>query len=64
MFIKDNEHIGQLIWEYDCVKGVQEGQVIVNIAIDNSGVITFSAHELLKPPKSVTLKRDSIRKID
>ena len=62
MFIKDNEHIGQLIWEYDCVKGVQEGQVIVNIAIDNSGVITFSAHELLKPPKSITLKRDSVSK--
>ena len=59
MFIKDNELIGQLVWDYDCIKGVQEGQVIVNISIDNSGVITFSAHELLKPPKSVVLKRNS-----
>ena len=58
MFSKDNEKIGQLVWDYDCVKAAQEGQVIVNISIDNSGVITFSAHELLKPPKTIILKRN------
>lgn len=57
MFIKDNECIGKLEWEYSEPKDVNEGQVIVTISIDESGVITFSAKELLKPAKVVVLNR-------
>lgn len=57
MFIKDNECIGKLVWDYDSPMDVNEGQVIVTVAIDASGVITFSANELLKPAKVVVLDR-------
>lgn len=57
MFVKDNECIGELVWEYDTPRAAQTGQVIVNIDIDANGVIKFSAHELLSPPKIVILDR-------
>lgn len=57
MFIKDNECIGQLVWDYEEMKPAQFGQVIVEISIDVNGIITFSARELLKPPKTVVLNR-------
>lgn len=56
-FAKDNECIGKLIWNYDEPKDINEGQVIVRISIDESGVITFSANELLKPAKVLVLNR-------
>ena len=59
MFTKDNECIGKLVWEYDEPKDTNEGQVIVTISIDESGVITFSANELLKPARVVVLDRRS-----
>lgn len=59
MFVKDNECIGELVWDYDTPKPAQTGQVIVTIDIDANGVITFSAHELLHPPKVVVLNRIS-----
>ncbi|MCM1219040.1 MAG: hypothetical protein NC548_31545, partial [Lachnospiraceae bacterium] len=59
LFAKDNECIGQLVWEFDGVKEPHEGQVIVNITVDNTGMITFSANELLKPAKTVVLRRIS-----
>lgn len=59
MFIKDNEHIGKLIWDFETMKEPQEGQVIVNVTVGNTGMITFSANELLKPPKVVVLSRVS-----
>ena len=61
-FVKNNECIGKLIWEYDAPVEANMGQVIVKISIDNSGVITFSANELLKPPKIVVLSRNSKEK--
>ena len=57
LLAKDNECIGKLVWDYDEMKEVHQGQVIVQIEIDASGVIKFSAHELLKPVKSVVLNR-------
>lgn len=57
MFIKDNECIGKLRWQFDEPMDANMGQVIVNITIDASGVITFSANELLKPPKVLVLDR-------
>lgn len=57
MFIKDNECIGKLVWEFDTPKAAHEGQVIVKILVDANGFITFSANELLKPPKVVVLSR-------
>ena len=57
MFTKDNECIGKLMWDYSEPMGVNMGQVIVTISIDNSGVITFAAQELLKPAKIITLNR-------
>lgn len=59
MFVKDNECIGQLIWDFDTPKEPHEGQVIVNVTVGNTGMITFSANELLKPPKVVVLSRVS-----
>lgn len=59
MFAKDNECIGKLVWDYDSPKDTNEGQVIVTVSIDSSGVITFSANELLKPAKIVVLDRNS-----
>ena len=55
---KDNEFIGELIYEYDEVKEANMGQVFVNISIDVNGVITFSARELLKEPKTIVLDRN------
>lgn len=60
MFKKDNECIGELVWEYDEPKDVQQGQVIVTISIDVNGIITFSACELLHEPKVVVLNRKTI----
>lgn len=57
MFSKDNECIGKLIWKFDEPVAANEGQVIVSLTIDKSGIITFSANELLKPPKIVVLSR-------
>lgn len=57
MFVKDNENIGELIWEYDQPKQANEGQVIVTVSVDSSGTITFSACELLHAPKTVVLRR-------
>lgn len=56
-FAKDNECIGQLIWEFDEPKDPYDGEVIVTITVDTNGTITFSAKELLKPAKVVVLKR-------
>ena len=64
MFVKDNECIGQLVWDFGCMKEPHDGQVIVNVTVDNTGMITFSANELLKPPKVVVLKRISGRSDD
>ncbi len=58
-FTKDNERIGKLVWKFDEPMEANLGQVIVTITIDKSGVITFSANELLKPPKVVVLDRVS-----
>lgn len=55
---KDNDFIGQLIWEYDTPKAARTGQVIVTLTVDASGVITFTAGELLREPKTIVLKRD------
>lgn len=56
-FAKDNECIGQLVWEFDEPKDPYDGEVIVTITVDTNGTITFSAKELLKPAKVVVLKR-------
>lgn len=58
MFAKDNDKIGTLVWDFDEPVEAQCGQVIVEIAVDAMGVITFSARELLKAPKVIILERD------
>lgn len=63
-FAKDNECIGSLMWEYERMVPAQEGQVLVTISIDNAGLITFSAGELLREPKTVVLRRQDTRKDD
>lgn len=57
MWTKDNYYIGELVWDYGTVKPANSGQVIVQIDIDINGVIKFSAHELLKEPKTIILNR-------
>lgn len=56
-FVKNNEKIGELVWEYEDVKAAGDGQVIVNIDVDHQGLITFSAGELLKEPRVIKLRR-------
>lgn len=56
-FAKDNEMIGKLVWDYTEAKEAWCGQVIVNIDIDSMGIITFSAHELMRTPKTIRLDR-------
>lgn len=56
-FSCDNEMIGKLIWPYSSTKEAMEGQVIVNVEVDSKGIITFSAHELLRQPKVLKLDR-------
>lgn len=54
-----NEHIGQLIYNYGRVVPPGEGEVIVSISVAADGVIKFSCKELLKPPVEITLRRVS-----
>ncbi len=56
-FSRDNELIGTLLWEYNEPKEAMEGQVIVTVEVDVKGIITFSAHELLRQPKTIRLDR-------
>ena len=58
LFIQDNEKIGTLIWDFGRNVEAQGGQVIVEISVDNKGVISFTASELLKPPKTIILERN------
>ena len=58
-FTKDNECIGTLIFQYGMVKAPRTGQVIVTIEVDESGIITFSAQELLGVKQSIVLNRRS-----
>lgn len=54
---KSNECIGTLVYDYGEVKDSYMGEVIVEISVEASGVITFSCKELLKPPVTVVLDR-------
>lgn len=58
MFVKDNEKIGTLIWDFERHVPARDGQVIVEISVDNKGVISFTASELLKAPKTIILDRN------
>lgn len=57
IFRKDSECIGKLIYSYSEPKEAMEGNVIITIKVDMSGVITLSAKELLGEEKSVVLRR-------
>lgn len=56
-----NEHIGQLVYNYGRVVPPGEGEVIVEISVAADGVIRFSCRELLQPPVEVVLRRVSRR---
>ncbi len=57
IFTKDSECIGKLLYNYDGVREAMEGNVIITIKVDMSGVITLSAKELLGKEQSITLRR-------
>lgn len=57
IFRKDSECIGKLIYNYSEPKEAMEGNVIITIKVDMSGVITLSAKELLGEEQSITLRR-------
>lgn len=59
MFAKDNEMIGQLIYDYEEPKAAGTGQVLVTVSIDSMGVINLEAKELLGAPKVIVIKRNS-----
>lgn len=52
-----NEKIGQLVYEYGRLVPAGEGEVIVGITVEPTGVIRFSCKELLKAPVEVVLDR-------
>ena len=54
----NNEFIGQLLWDYETPKDPYTCNVIVKVAVDSSGIITFSASEDLLDEKSITLNRN------
>lgn len=55
---KDNECIGELVWDYGCMREAYDSNVLVKIAIDVNGMITFSASEGLSDEVIVTLNRN------
>lgn len=55
---KDNECIGELKWDYGQVREAYDSNVLVKIAIDVNGMITFSASEGLSEEVIVTLNRN------
>lgn len=55
--IQDNECIGTLIYDYGQVMAPRDGQVIVNLVIDSSGLITLTAKNLLGAAQTITIKR-------
>lgn len=54
----NNTCIGELQWDYDCVKEPYECQALVKVFIDASGLIEFSVAEGLAPEKKVKLVRN------
>lgn len=58
----NNECIGELVYDYGEVKEAYEGEVIVGISVEASGVITFSCREMLKKPVIVKLDRGIAKK--
>ena len=57
LLAENNECIGELVYNYGKVKEALCGEVIIGIAVESSGVITFSCKELMKKPVVVTLDR-------
>ena len=57
LLAENNECIGELVYNYGEVKEALCGEVIIGIAVESSGVITFSCKELMKKPVVVTLDR-------
>lgn len=53
-----NEHIGRVIYDFGRVVEAYDGCVEVTMAVDTSGVITFTCQELLKEPVVTKLVRD------
>ena len=53
-----NEHIGRVVYDFGELVPAYEGCVEVTMAVDTSGVITFTCQELLKDPVVTTLDRD------
>ncbi len=53
----NNEHLGQLIYDYGREVEPNEGAVEVTVQIDSSGLITLSAGEILTTPVSIQLRR-------
>lgn len=53
-----NEHIGRVVYDFGKIVEAYEGCVEVTMAVDVSGVITFTCQELLKEPVVTTLVRD------
>jgi molecular chaperone DnaK/molecular chaperone HscA len=61
LLASQNEHIGQLIYEYGREVAAGKGEVIVGITVESAGTIRFSCKELLKAPVEVVLARDGSR---
>lgn len=58
MLAANNECIGELVYDYGEVKDALDGDVIVTITVEASGVIELSCKELMKEPVKVVLDRE------
>ena len=55
-----NECIGTLVYDYGHIVGQNEGEVIVTVSVEASGIIKLSAKELLKDAVEVILDRSNV----
>ena len=53
-----NEKIGTVVYDFGEIRQQYEGSVEITMAVDKSGIITFTCQELLKEPLVVVLERD------
>jgi len=54
---ENNEYIGKLIYKFDKVEKAYATQLVVKVSINNDGVISLLANEMMKDPVQIILER-------
>lgn len=61
LLAKSNECIGTLVYDYGHIVSESEGEVIVTVSVESSGIIRLSCKELLKESVEIVLDRKSVK---